>query len=184
MFLLPAESPGHGELGGRSGGGSRSSGRLLRAGEPGLGAVGPLVLHEAVVDVALCAPVLQLSSLQGTLSPQRMVKLLVVVSLIVEQVCLAVALAGTATAAAPVQELLTASSSQPRPLPGLGHLPHLLVSAVVARAVSQGLQSRGGLLVDIRLHPSGFPSCCHADYNHPALPDKICSALQRTPLHH
>ena len=27
-------------------------------------------------------------------------------------------------------------------------------------------------------------SCCHADYNHPALPDKICSALQRTPLHH
>ena len=103
-----------------------------------------------MVDVALSAPVLQVPSLHGTLPSQGMLELVVVVSLVVEKVGLAVALAGTATSpASSVQELLTAGSSQAVPLPGLGQVfgrpaPLLLVSAVVARAVGQGLQSGGG----------------------------------------
>ena len=147
MFLLSAQSPRDGELGRSSGGSSQSSGRVLGAGQPGLGAVRPLVLHEAVVDVALGAPVLQISSLHGTLPPERVIKLVVVVSLVVQKVGLTVALTGTPTTpASSVQELFTASSPHARPLSGLGEglpwpsLSHLLVSAVVTRAVSQSLQ--------------------------------------------
>ena len=75
-----------------------------------------------------------------------MFKVVVVIRLGVEEVGLAVTLAGTVTTpAAPVQELLTAGPSQAGPVSGLWEdvapLP-LLVCAVVARTVGQRLKPR------------------------------------------
>lgn len=75
-----------------------------------------------------------------------MFKVVVVIRLGVEEVGLAVALAGTVTTpAAPVQKLLTAGPSQAGPVSGLWEdvapLP-LLVCAVVARTVGQRLKPR------------------------------------------
>ena len=194
MFLLSAQSPGHGQLGRSSGGSSQSSGRVLGAGEPGLGAVRPLVLHEAVVDVALGAPVLQISSLHGTLPPQRVIKLIVVVSLVVQKVGLTVALAGTPpTAASSVQELLTASSSHPRPLSWLSEvfprpsLSHLLVSAVVARAVSQSLREEGWVVIcyqtlHFRLYHDALMPCFPCRLQPPGLTKSVLRFTKK--LHH
>ena len=75
-----------------------------------------------------------------------MFKVVVVIRLGVEEVGLAVTLAGTVTTpAAPVQELLTAGPSKAGPVSGLRQdvapLP-LLVCAVVARTVGQRLKPR------------------------------------------